>query len=50
MYQTVYTAKVDKYTVGGDIFHHTFKYLSLLEFRDDLFLLLFQLFFNQCLV
>ena len=47
VYQAVYTAQVDEDTVGGDVLDHPFEYLSLLQLGDNLFLLLFEFFFDQ---
>ena len=45
--QAVNAAEVNKYTVGGNIFNHSFEYLSFFEFRNNFLFLLFQLFFNK---
>ena len=50
MNQTVYAAKVDKYTVRCDVLNNTFEHLTLFELRDDFFLLLFDFGFDKCLV
>ena len=48
--QSVYTAQVNEYSVRGDIFNSTFKYLSFFQFRNDIFLLLFQLSLDKSFV
>ena len=50
MNQSVYATQVNEYSVRGDIFNSTFKYLSFFQFRDDIFLLLFQLCLDKSLV
>ena len=48
--QSVYTAQVNEYSVRGDIFNSTFKHLSFFQFRNDIFLLLFQLSLDKSFV
>ena len=50
MDQSVYATQVNEYSVRGDIFNSTFKYLSFFQFRDDIFLLLFQLSLDKSFV
>ena len=48
--KTVHATQVDEYTVRGDIFNGTLKYLTLLETTDDFLFLSLQLCFNESLV
>ena len=48
--QSVYATQVNEYSVRGDIFNSTFKYLSFFQFRNDIFLLLFQLSLDKSFV
>ena len=50
MDKTVNTAKVDEYTVSGDVLDNTFEYLTALKLGNDLFLLLLKLGFDKSLV
>ena len=50
MHQSVHTAEVDEYTVRGDVFDSTLEHLTLLQVRDDLFLLSFELGLDECFV
>ena len=42
VYKTVYAAKVNEYTIGGDVLDSAFEYLAFFEFGDDFALLLFE--------
>ena len=42
MYKAVYAAQVDEHAVRGDVLDGTFENLTFFEFRDDVFLLLFE--------
>ncbi len=48
--KAVDTAEVDEHTVGGDVLHSAFEYLTLLQLGDDFALLGFQFGFDECLV
>ena len=48
--QTVYAAQVDEHAVRGDVLDGTFEDLAFFELRHDLFLLSFELGFDQRLV
>ena len=48
--QTVHATQVDEHTVVGDVLDGTLEYLTLLELGHDLFLLLFELGLDECLV
>src|SRR5574344_116681 len=50
MNKSVYTAKVNEYTVRCNVLNSTLKYLTLFKVRDNFFLLCFQLSFNKSLV
>ena len=48
--KTIYAAKVNEYTVRGDVLNSTFKDLSFLKFRDDVAFLLFKFSFDKSFV
>ena len=50
VHQTVHTAQVDEDAVRGDVLDRTLEHLALLQSRDDLALLLFQLGLDEGLV
>ena len=48
--KTIYAAKVNEYTVRGDVLNGTFKYLTFFKFGDDVAFLLFKFCFDKSLV
>ena len=48
--ESVNTAEIDEYTIRGDVLNGTLKNLTLLELRDDLALLSFELSLDESLV
>ena len=48
--ETVDTAQVDEYAVGGDVLDGSFENLTLFELGDDFALLLFEFGLDECLV
>ena len=50
MDKTIYTAKVDEYTVRSDVLNNTFKDLTLFKLTDDFSLLSFKFSFDKNLV
>ena len=50
VYESVYAAKVDKHTVGGDVFDRAFVNLALLHLADDFLLLCLKFGLDECLV
>ena len=45
--QTIYAAKVNEYTIVGDVLNRTFEYLTFFEFGDDFSLLGFEFVFDE---
>ena len=50
VYQTIHATEVNECAVGCNVLDGAFKYLTLLELRNDFLLLCFEFCLNQCLV